>query len=175
MAIGHAQTAQRLARLLSNNYSLLPSHSLSLSLSLALSRVFVLAGLFLPPSLQDDRPPPPASSSSSSPVYSLYLMLLVFPWLRGQSEDTPPAYIGPGETHLTGYLQPRQDILPGAAKCTHSRIHSQAHRGTGRSALNSHEALLCTLWLLVLLCLRSQNASSPGLITLVGWAHSRFR
>lgn len=72
-------------------------------------------------------------------------------------------------------LQPRQDILPGAAKCTHSRIHSQAHRGTGRSALNSHEAPLCTLWLLVLLCLRNQNASSPGLITLVGWAHSRFR
>lgn len=99
MAIGHAQTAQRLARLLSNNYSLLPSHSLSLSLS----RVFVRACLFLPPSLQDDSPPPPASSSSSSPVYTLYLMLLVFPWLRGQSEDTPPAYIGHGETHLTGY------------------------------------------------------------------------
>lgn len=97
------------------------------SLSLSLSRVFVLACLFLPPSLQDDSPPPPASSSSSSPVYTLYLMLLVFPWLRGQSEDTPPAYIGHGETHLTGYSLDRtycreQQSVP---------IVGSTHRPTG--------------------------------------------
>lgn len=170
MAIGHAQTAQRLARLLSNNYSLLPSHSHSLSLSPV--SLFSLASSCRPLSRMIARRP------------SLLILLLAclhlvsdvvgLSMVAGSVRGHAPRVYRPWRD-TPHRLQPRQDILPGAAKCTHSRIHSQAHRGTGRSALNSHEAPLCTLWLLVLLCLRSQNASSPGLITLVGWAHSRFR